>query len=557
MVTYYVKKNEIYTITSINECKVYNASGVLVATCPANSSINITAATNKLKLSDDYAAIQKATDSPGSGAISEELLEHINNSEIHTSAGEKTFIDNHIADSDIHLSKEEKELIATALQPEDITHLAVDAEVVHKTGDEIVDGVKTFSDQIVSGSDVSLTRNETTGWLQLGGGDTDLSNGAQLQLAGKDNAGNEGHFRLVAKNSENSTQLIGTPSAALTWDGKNIVRSVNTDEAIGSGNVTLTQFTSSLVAKPETFSIVKATDTGTFTLSGGTSETNNSAITLHGGSNTSLPGQIKFSSDDGVGAHTLTFGKTTSTVVTMTHDGDTAPMIYNNVDHCAYTMICGGYDASQGAAMTVYGKGHADTSRNGGVALHACDGTNHAQVVFRATGYVVYTSDSPILAKDDTTGWMRVCGGTNMETGARLQLAGQDHTGYGGEFWLVARSGDDAHGLVGKPDGTLTWSGKSVVTSVNGVDATDGDVVVAPDYASRITIESPITFQAHGYVFVNPQGTGAHFTATIDGMSIHITGDNGGSALMLPVAIGQKLVFTTAGTCPVRFIPMV
>lgn len=556
MVTYYVKKNEIYIITSVNICEVYDASNVLVATCPANSSINITAASNKLKLSDDYAAITRAAESPGSGATSEECLEHIHNSDIHTSAAEKTSCSNHIADTSIHVSGDEKELLSTALQPEDITHLAVDDEVVHKAGSETISGIKTFSKQIVSGSDVSLTRNATNGWLKLGGGDTNLSNGASLQLAGKDNVDYEGQFRLVAKDSESSTQLIGTPSGEITWGGKNLVFSVNTDEAIESGNVTLTQFTSSLVAHPEAFSIVKATDTGTFMLSGGTSETNNSAITLHGGSNTSLPGQIKFSSDDGVGAHTLTFGKTTSQVVTMTHDGDTAPMIYNNVDDCAYTMICAGLDASQGAAMTAYGKGYADTSRNGGVALHACDGTNNAQVVFRATGYVVYTSDNPILAKDDTAGWMRVCGGTNMETGARLQLAGQGVTDYGGEFWLVARSGSNSHGLVGKPDGTLTWSGKSVVTSVNGVDATNGDVVAAPDYASRITIESPITFQAHGYVFVNPQGTGAHFTATIDGMSIYITGDNGGSALMLPVAIGQKLVFTTAGTCPVRFIPM-
>lgn len=88
MVTYYVKLNETYTITATAECVVYNASGAQVATCPANTSINVKAATNKLKLSDDNAAIKKAVNTSG-GGTSEECEQHIANTDIHVTSAEK------------------------------------------------------------------------------------------------------------------------------------------------------------------------------------------------------------------------------------------------------------------------------------------------------------------------------------------------------------------------------------------------------------------------------------------------------------------------------------
>ena len=118
MITYYVKQNEIYTITTTAECKVYNASGTLVGTYPANTSINIKAATNKLKLSDDNAAIKKAVSE--SGGTSEECEQHIANSDIHTTVVEKTNCANHIADSEVHVTVDEKNKIANAVQLDSI-----------------------------------------------------------------------------------------------------------------------------------------------------------------------------------------------------------------------------------------------------------------------------------------------------------------------------------------------------------------------------------------------------------------------------------------------------
>lgn len=115
MVTYYVKLNEIYTITATDECRVYNASGVQVATCPANESINVKAATAKLKLSDDNAAIKKAVSESG-GGTSEECEQHIANADIHTTSAEKLNCSNHIANGDVHVTSAEKTKITNAAQ---------------------------------------------------------------------------------------------------------------------------------------------------------------------------------------------------------------------------------------------------------------------------------------------------------------------------------------------------------------------------------------------------------------------------------------------------------
>lgn len=113
MVTYYIKQNEIYTVTATAECKVYNASGVLIATCPANDSINVKVATNKIKLSDDNAAIKKAVDDV---EFDTTVVDgHINDTNAHVTAVEKQNLNialSHVNNSDIHVTPEEKAKIA-------------------------------------------------------------------------------------------------------------------------------------------------------------------------------------------------------------------------------------------------------------------------------------------------------------------------------------------------------------------------------------------------------------------------------------------------------------
>ena len=74
--------------------------------------------------------------------------------------------------------------------------------------------------------------------LRFNGGNTH-DGGASLMLYGK-NSDVPGYFDLVASTKEDTSdakQLIGMPDGSLTWNDKNIVRSVNGVNADTSGNV--------------------------------------------------------------------------------------------------------------------------------------------------------------------------------------------------------------------------------------------------------------------------------------------------------------------------------
>ena len=87
-------------------------------------------------------------------------------------------------------------------------------------------------------------RNSDEGLLRFNGGNTH-DGGASLQLYAKNpnqDVYQQGVFDLVACTKEDASdakQLIGTPAGSLTWNGRNIVRSVNSVNADASGNVQL------------------------------------------------------------------------------------------------------------------------------------------------------------------------------------------------------------------------------------------------------------------------------------------------------------------------------
>lgn len=147
MVTYYVKLNDVYTITATAECKVYNASDTYIATCPANSSINIKATTNKLKLSDDNAVFKNAV--ADASESTKQCAEHIANVGIHTTANEKTNCANHIVNANIHTTANEKANFTTHIANSDI----------HITTNEKTN----FSNHIVNG-DIHVTEEEKNKW---------------------------------------------------------------------------------------------------------------------------------------------------------------------------------------------------------------------------------------------------------------------------------------------------------------------------------------------------------------------------------------------------------
>lgn len=91
MVTYYVKENELYTVTATVDCQVTDGDGSPIVTCKAGESITFKVTSPKIKLSDDNAAFRKTvTESSG---INKEVTEHLDNDDIHITTAYKSKID--------------------------------------------------------------------------------------------------------------------------------------------------------------------------------------------------------------------------------------------------------------------------------------------------------------------------------------------------------------------------------------------------------------------------------------------------------------------------------
>ena len=84
------------------------------------------------------------------------------------------------------------------------------------------------------------------------------------------------------------------------------------------------------------------------------------------------------------------------------------------------------------------------------------------------TGSIVFSGVDNFLTSQNTDRWNRILSGPTIDDGARLSLAGKDQPENPGKFWLVAKNSSSQAILTGSPDGTLMWSGSSVVTEASG-----------------------------------------------------------------------------------------
>ena len=93
-------------------------------------------------------------------------------------------------------------------------------------------------------------RNVANSYLRLSGGNT-RNGGAVIHLFGKDATNWNGQFAVGASSKGDGSDykyFRGTPTGSLTWDNKNIVRSINNINADAFGNVAFTQLVTGLVS---------------------------------------------------------------------------------------------------------------------------------------------------------------------------------------------------------------------------------------------------------------------------------------------------------------------
>ena len=109
--------------------------------------------------------------------------------------------------------------------------------------------------------------------------------------------------------------------------------------------------------------------------------------------------------------------------------------------------------------------------------------------------------------------------------------------------------------------GPITWNGKSLINSVNGVAAdSTGNVTIstgtAPNYAAAYSVGTSGTASADGYIFVHFAGWGGTYYLNIGGMQIinESVGEHYLYANLFPVKKGQSWSASGSGVY-VRFVP--
>ena len=151
--------------------------------------------------------------------------------------------------------------------------------------------------------------------------------------------------------------------------------------------------------------------------------------------------------------------------------------------------IYGGTSPLDGAYSIVYGK---DSTEAGKFVLCANDGTNKPQFIGLPDGTLtwgdkdVITSAGGIMTaaaamtRDVDSDALQLHGGTDSASGAGIWLYGKDKSDLQGTFRIRATAAGENIDLIGHKNGTLTWSGKNIVRSVNGTAAdAAGNVSIA------------------------------------------------------------------------------
>lgn len=108
-------------------------------------------------------------------------------------------------------------------------------------------------------------------------------------------------------------------------------------------------------------------------------------------------------------------------------------------------------------------------------------------------------STTDIMKRDVNTSYLRLTGGSAVDSGAALQLCGGAYTGEiadAGEFSLKATDSTHSVVLLGNPSGVLKWDNKNIVRSINNVAADDNgnvNIDVSGGTGGNITVDSALS----------------------------------------------------------------
>lgn len=369
----------------------------------------------------------------------------------------------------------------------------------------------TMTAPISTNQNVAFKKTDASGRMQVFSG-TSYTDGAHINLNGKDYANGKGEFSLVVTDGTNQKYFSGSPNGTLKWDGKDVITSAG---GTFDGNVKFSQNNSS---------IGRTNTTGAIRIDGGTTYTDGAFVSVHGKEG-SQPGCFQVVANDGTnrielqgkpdgslkwnGKDVLTSanglrlsGGTLTGPLSISRDADDASTIQmftratvsetpttqqmrswrcvdkNNVIVGDFRVVqaTSGNTYSQVLARKIINGTQIDATLNVGVKN---DGSTYCNfngndVITSAGGTMtgtIISNSYPAIRSSNNSGQLVLLGGgtTRADAGAKLILNGTGASSYAGCFIHQAGAPDGIYKqLIGYADGKLTWGGNNVITSAGG-----------------------------------------------------------------------------------------
>lgn len=278
-------------------------------------------------------------------------------------------------------------------------------------------------------------------------------------------------FRFVASDPTNGNKYFKLRSnGALEWDGKSIVRSVNGANANAAGDVTITSVSGNAGTA------TKLQTARTITLGGDLS----GSTTFDGSGNVTITATVNDDSHNHTIANVDGLQSALDGKAASSHTHSYLPLsggqmtsttaISRNVANSFLGLHGGTGTNNDGAQLFLCGASHSTmpgafqlTARNSSKAM-----TLQGDLDGVLTWNDKYVLNNSFLMPTNG-GAIHLTAGTSATGGAYFRLYGKDHSTGAGQFSIAATDGTNTKALVGKPDGSLTWMGKSLLTEETGI----------------------------------------------------------------------------------------
>lgn len=274
--------------------------------------------------------------------------------------------------------------------------------------------------------------------------------GAYLLLTGQDYVDNGGYFVVSAVGGGTSALLTGRQNGTLTWNGKNIVRSVNGNNADDSGAVTIT----GLINKP--VAIPANVDLNDYSTNGFYNCVSDAIAKTVANAPVTIAFALEVFGDAPTGAavkyQRLTDYKYYRTWVRVRYSGTWGAwkqLVNAQGINNAQTAIHGGANYDSGASLLLWGKDHNNgTDALGMFKIRANNGTTASELIGTPAGGLAWNS------KDITGGYPNYAAATQTSFSA---LSGGSYTPSADGFVTVVGTNTNNGTLKVSVNGTLVY----------------------------------------------------------------------------------------------------